>query len=341
VKKIILIILTFFVMIINVNANESYDYTYIGVEKRGSAIGGIKPGIFNLSDLNGNVLNAYCMDYDYLIVDDYSYSLVNVEDANYVEDKIAHTIRNIVSNAYPFKTIEEIETISGITDLTEEDAIASVQAAIWYYANGINFILKDNVKLLYEFYLELEESNIPATDISDLEIDVHSYFENDIINTLIKINKENIYDLNFLFNRDLIAEYGVIVEEVPEGLLIKGLPEGTEFNITLNAKQNIVENVYFFHPNGGRTMSQSLVGVNSGTINVSNSETIKIENITVLEEEKKENTNKKENSIETKENFYIENPQTEDNVSAYFILAFLSIIGMILTIYVTRKMAKD
>lgn len=260
-------------------ANESYDYMIDGVQAWGNDVGVNNTAIINLVDENGNIFNTYCIDRDTSVDTDSSYSLINVENASYIDKNTSDIIRNIVINAYPFITIENVKSIARIESLTVKEAIAATQASIWHYANGDDFTLEGNEKALYDFYLDIGASNSLATNISNIDIDYETYFEDGVRNTLININDENIYDLEYSFSKDLVTEYGVTLEENDNKILIKNIPLDAEFEIAVSGKQNIDRGVYFFYPEGGKSQSQSLVGVTSGVINISNTKQIKIEDL--------------------------------------------------------------
>lgn len=276
-KYVLFAFFIFSVNICNVFANESYDYTYNGVEIWGNNIGDANTAIINLTDKNGNVFNTYCIDYNTGIENDWNYSLINVDDSSYIDKNTSDIIRNIVTNAYPFVGIEYIKNIAGIENLTEEEAIAGAQASIWHYANGYSFTLEGNVKTLYEFYINMNKINSLSTDISNIDINFKTYFEDGIRNILITIDSTNVFDLDYSFDKDISLEYGVTIEERDNKILIKNVPANAEFTINVFGKQTINKDVYFFYPKGGESSSQSLVGVTSGTINISNTKKITVQ----------------------------------------------------------------
>lgn len=270
IKNIFIALLLLFCAVPSVKANESFDYVYTGVNEWGNNVGEDNTAIINLIDENGNIISTYCIDHETSIVDEHNYSIVNLDDASYIDDDITDVIRNIVINAYPFNSIEYVRGLIKTDSLTEKEAIASTQAAIWHYANGYDFELEGNEKILYDYYLNLESKDA-SSNISKLNMVTHTYFEEGIRNLLIKIDTLGVYDLEYTFNKDITLEYGIEIERVNEGVLLKNVPLNAEFEIIVNGKQNITKDVYFFSPSGEKNASQSLVGVSSGVINVSNS----------------------------------------------------------------------
>ena len=258
----------------------------------GSFVGGESTSIMELEDKDGNVFTTYCMDKDIGVEYGWSYSIVNVEDNSNIDKETADLLRNIVKHAYPFLSIEKIREITGLTELTKRDAIAGAQIAIWHYTNGIVFEPTGDIKTLYEFYLNLGESETSATDISNIDINHETYFEEDIRNLLITFDSNDIYDIKYTFDKDLNNEYEIIEDQ--NSILIKNVPLDLEFKIIVTGKQDIVDEVYFFFPKDGEESSQSLIGANSGTINVSNSKSIKVEDeFYEIEIEKKDGNNNK------------------------------------------------
>lgn len=88
---------------------------------------------------------VYCCDVDTGYVDGSYYKRTNLEDSSYFTDEQARHIRAIVTNSYPYISMEEMKAnlaevgFEGAEDLTRADIITAVQAAIWGYANGGDF----------------------------------------------------------------------------------------------------------------------------------------------------------------------------------------------------------
>jgi len=261
-----LLLLTSFIKI--TFANESYDYTYVGKGQSGNKIERITPHIFNLEDEFGNIFNAYCIDYNYLIEDSWTYSITNVDGENFLDKEVTNKIRNVVSNSYPFETIENVRIKSNIPDLTIEEAISATQSALWYYANKYTFFLTGNTKKLYNFYLSLSDSASTSTKIAEINVSYDTSLIEGKLQTKITYSSDDAYDLKYSFDEDFINNNNITYEEIENGVIVKNLKENDQFNVYVSGKQKIIKDVYYYSPNGGRTASQSLVGVNRDIINV-------------------------------------------------------------------------
>ena len=128
--------------IVRAEENESYDYTYRGVEISGNRVvvngSSASTALFKVGNPDGSISYAYCVDFDTVVENRHNYSRVNVEDANYYDDDSAKHIRAIVRNAYPFISLEEISSTLNLENLTAVEAITATQLAIWKYANAAN-----------------------------------------------------------------------------------------------------------------------------------------------------------------------------------------------------------
>ena len=98
-------------------------------------------GVYEYGESNYDVV--YCCDVETMIVDGTYYKRLNLEDSGYYTDAEAAKIRAIVTNAYPYVTVEAMkETLAAdgfelAEDLTRNEIIAAVQTAIWCCANGV------------------------------------------------------------------------------------------------------------------------------------------------------------------------------------------------------------
>ena len=96
-------------------------------------------GIYESGVSNYDVM--YCCDAVTGTADGIYYKRVNLEDSEYVSDADAKKLREIVSNAYPYVTVEEARAyledagFAQADELDRSELIAATQAAIWTIAN--------------------------------------------------------------------------------------------------------------------------------------------------------------------------------------------------------------
>lgn len=98
-------------------------------------------GVYVPNESNYEV--TYCSDVETMIVDGTYYKRLNLEDSEYYSDEQAARIRAIVTNAYPYVTLEAMKADLAengypyANELTRNEIIAAVQAAIWACANSM------------------------------------------------------------------------------------------------------------------------------------------------------------------------------------------------------------
>lgn len=96
-------------------------------------------GLYSYGESNYEVL--YCCDVETGYEDGVYYKRLNLEDSDYYEVEEAAHIRSIVTNSYPYVSVDEMKTnlktagFEEADDLTRAEIITAVQAAIWSYAN--------------------------------------------------------------------------------------------------------------------------------------------------------------------------------------------------------------
>ncbi len=84
---------------------------------------------------------VYCCDIDTGIKDGVYYKRMNLEDSEYCSAETAARIRAIITNSYPYVSLEEMianlaaDDFPNADKLTRADIIAAVQAAVWTCAN--------------------------------------------------------------------------------------------------------------------------------------------------------------------------------------------------------------
>ena len=265
--------------------NQSYDYTYKGAEKYGSNIGDSATAVMKIQDKNNNnVYKVYCIDNSKDVKDNSKYAVQNLEDANYYSTENANKIRNIVMNAYPFISIEEVRTLTGIKTLTEEEAITGTQAAIWNYSNNKqDMTLEGNANKLYTWYINLPNRVYSKTNIANIDINKTINIVNDKyeVTILYKINGKNTdgSDVNgkYSFDKKIEQLYKAKIEDLGKDsngyniVKITNIQKGAKFNFNIGAEQTLSKNAYLYEPEGGKDISQSLVGVKDDKTKISNS----------------------------------------------------------------------
>lgn len=273
-------------------AAGSYDYTYIGVEKFGESDGAYATALMKVKDSSNNVYNVYCIDKSSVVKDNYKYSLVNVADANYYSTEDANKIRNIVVNAYPFTSLENLRVFTGIKDLTQEQAIAGAQSAIWHYSNNKSESqLTGNSKTLYNWYLCLPSKLIIKTPVANIEINqettiVDNKYE---LKFSYKSNEKNEdgtdIKLNYSFDKNISQLYGAKVTEEQKDengynvIKISNLEQNAKFQFKVEGSQNLSKDAYFYMPQEGETPVQSLVGIREDSTKVANFANINLEQV--------------------------------------------------------------
>ena len=86
---------------------------------------------------------TYCCDIDTMIRDGAYYKRMNLEDSEYFSGTQAAKIRSVVTNSYPYVTLEEMKAdlaangFENADKLTRGEVIAAVQTAIWACSNNM------------------------------------------------------------------------------------------------------------------------------------------------------------------------------------------------------------
>ncbi|MBR4860681.1 MAG: Cys-Gln thioester bond-forming surface protein [Firmicutes bacterium] len=96
-------------------------------------------GVYEFGASNYEVM--YCCDAVTGYNDGIYYKRMNLEDSDYYDKEDAAHIRAIITNSYPYVSLEQMkvnlaaEGFAGAAELTRADVIAAVQMAVWSYAN--------------------------------------------------------------------------------------------------------------------------------------------------------------------------------------------------------------
>ena len=127
--------------------------------------------------MNSNYDVTYCCDVETMIVDGTYYKRLNLEDSEYYNDAKAAQIRSIVTNSYPYVTLEAMKADlakSGYAyaeELTRNEIIAAVQTAIWACANtngepmryAKSYKVSDNLQWGYPLHDTSAESGLDVS----------------------------------------------------------------------------------------------------------------------------------------------------------------------------------
>ena len=289
-KKLISLLIALFMIlglsesIVKAEENESYDYTYTGIQTWGNdiTVNGekVSTALFKVQNPDSSIAYAYCVDLDTPIKNGHNYSRVNVEDSSYYSAESAKHIRAIVRNAYPFVSLEEISSTLNLENLTREEAITATQIAIWKYANSANIPddLTGNIGVIYNYLIGLEgvEGQIAVANIISKDPIVNSEGENCDVEFIFKANGKNAD--NTSINLEYIIE-GKSEESVDTNLgiddegythiKVTNVKEEQNIKFIVQGVQDVGTDVFFYNPQGGRSQSQSLIGIQSGNTNIS------------------------------------------------------------------------
>lgn len=292
VKKLISILTAIFIIlglstsIVGAEENESYDYTYVGVDTWGNNVNvnGEESGtaLFKVQNPDGSISYAYCVDLDTLVKEGHNYSRVNVESSGYYDNESAKHIRAIVRNAYPFISLETIASTLNLENLTKEEAITATQLAIWKYANDTQTPadLTGNVEALYNYLIALDgvEGQTSVANIIAKDPIVYANNENCDVEFIFKADGRNADGSNIALQYNIegkpegseVIESGIDNEGYTH-IKVTNIKEDTNIKLIVSGIQNVGTDVFFYSPEGGREKSQSLIGIQSGNTNISKS----------------------------------------------------------------------
>lgn len=286
--------------------------------------------IYTFGKSNYEVL--YCCDADTGYEDKIYYKRMNLEDSTYYDLEEAAHIRAIITNSYPFVSLEQMkanlaaEGFAEADRLTRAEVITAVQTAVWAYSNDASslkyshtFHVPDNPQWGTVFHDYTNEMNVwwdAGKYIKSFDERVGAR-----INALAEHLKANeklyaeaqqvvITELKILDTipvQEKEGVYNVLVQavlnnggsSVQDNVYIRISVEGTEvgsvkaelgknvYNMTVpveagqtveavvSGTQILPEGVYFYQPEGGNEVSQSLVGVAAGATEVYTKATVK------------------------------------------------------------------
>lgn len=270
--------------IVRAEENESYDYTYMGVEISGNRVvvngSSASTALFKVGNPDGSISYAYCVDFDTVIENRHNYSRVNVEDANYYDDDSAKHIRAIVRNAYPFISLEEISSTLNLENLTAVEAITATQLAIWKYANAANTPsdLTGNIAAIYNYLINLDgvEGQVSVANIISKDPVIHQNGENCDVEFIFKVDGKNAdgTDIDLQYTIEGQSEESNhtnlgVDEEGYTHIKVTNVKSEQNIKFVVQGVQDVGSDVFFYDPEGGRDQSQSLIGIQSGNTNIS------------------------------------------------------------------------
>ena len=290
IQKIMSLLIALFMIlglstsIVRAEENESYDYTYRGVEISGNRVvvngSSASTALFKVGNPDGSISYAYCVDLDTFVNDGHNYSRVNVEDANYYDDDSAKHIRAIVRNAYPFISLEEISSTLNLENLTAVEAITATQLAIWKYANAANTPsdLTGNIATIYNYLINLDgvEGQVSVANIISKDPVIHQNGENCDVEFIFKVHGKNAdgTDIDLQYTIEGQSEESNhtnlgVDEEGYTHIKVTNVKSEQNIKFVVQGVQDVGSDVFFYDPKGGRDQSQSLIGIQSGNTNIS------------------------------------------------------------------------
>lgn len=253
---------------------------------------------------------CYCIDISTDTENGHKYSVTTLDAAQYYEKEAADKIRSILLNSYPNMDIEQLEQTYQLSELMEEEAFMATQWILWYYSNPDGMVEAGEGKYypanIYKpseypretitMWYDDEQGNEMRTQSSnivklakalDALAPAAAYetepaaiaFEKKVYDDRVVFDYAGSKGLETLEGIEITVKDGqgkaVPFEVKGTQIIIKRsvvqMSEGAaKLTVSLAAVQDLVKDVYFFAPEGGRDASQSRVAVYSGTAPVSN-----------------------------------------------------------------------
>lgn len=140
-----------------VNGNEEYEYVLKSQGLNGYNELGITPVIMELYNREGKKLEVYCADMSTPVISGCEYNCKPIDKCNKFDINICKHLENILKNAYPYISIEEMQQRSGIKYIKKKEAITAVQYAIWHYTNNTDIESEYSVvNELYKWLINLD-----------------------------------------------------------------------------------------------------------------------------------------------------------------------------------------
>lgn len=262
--------------------NEAFDYKYdASKEKRysDSAVpytnGGSTPAKLRyVVDENGNTqrYGGYCADFETTVVNGTMYSRTTLAEASYFSSSVTGHLRAILENSVPVISVSTLADRAGVPGLTEGEAVAGTQWAIWAYTNPSSPEISvpsaegtSNKEKVAYFLYNLPEKRIGyATE--PITFNISSYQD----------GSKLIFVYDRSRNIDSIEDKKVTVTDKNGAALpytddggriivdVSGLKSSQDVSFNLTGTQRLAADAYFYDPEGSRGSSQSLISWFSG-----------------------------------------------------------------------------
>jgi TQXA domain-containing protein len=129
--------------------------------------------LITLTTLDGDELLTYCID-----LNTHTGNGVTYDEGSWTEASVPDVakVTAILQASYPVRTVDQLSTATGLT-LTENEAIAGTQAAIWHFTDLVNLSrtvqgqgTNSNIGKLYDYLLDVANSPVaepaPSLEIS-------------------------------------------------------------------------------------------------------------------------------------------------------------------------------
>jgi TQXA domain-containing protein/LPXTG-motif cell wall-anchored protein len=127
----------------------------------------VSAGLFEMSVDNGGMLQTYCIDIHNPTQRDAKYQETPWSGTSLNGNKDAGKIRWILQNSYPqVNDLAALAEKAGVAGLTEKDAAAGTQVAIWRYSDGADVDAVDPQAEKLADYLRKSARNLPEPKAS-------------------------------------------------------------------------------------------------------------------------------------------------------------------------------
>lgn len=238
------------------NHLRAYDFVYHGViPYYGFAVDGVQTAIIQVTDsISGLDTLTYCFDVETLIQEGDHYTQVLLRGSTDISDVDANRIRTILLNAFPYISVATIAARSGVTTLTQQEAITGAQLAIWKLTDNFTApIANTNVLALYNWYLSLAPTDV-IIDPAQINLTAQTIVSTGDCGVKFSFNTNGVnadgtpIPLSYSFSKDIASEYGAVIHESSSGgttnIEVTNLPQGANFSINVTGVQSLPQDAY-------------------------------------------------------------------------------------------------